>query len=99
MSSLLIPNIIYGMGNDRSIRIRHFGHAAFSITTANGDVIFIDPFGNSAWSRWFPAELDAHKANILLISHRHFDHNNRDAISGAQSILDGPGSLIGPDYK
>ncbi len=99
MLSLLITTVVQGMVNETSIRIRHFGHSAFSITTANGDVIFIDPFGNSAWSRWFSPELDTHKADILLISHRHFDHDNREVIFGVRTVLDGPGSLIGPDYR
>lgn len=48
------------------------GHASFRITADNGTVIFIDPY-----------EGDGYKtpANLVLITHEHYDHNGIDKIT------------------
>lgn len=52
--------------------IKWLGHATTEITTANGTVIYIDP--------WFSHPLskvsldDIKKADVVLITHDHFDH-------------------------
>ncbi len=52
--------------------VKWLGHAAVEITTAEGTVIYIDPwFENGVGS----ASVDAiEKADIVLITHDHFDH-------------------------
>ena len=61
-----------------------FGHACFRITTSNGKVIFIDP-----WISSNPACPDSlkkvDKADVLLITHAHFDHI-ADAVDLAKKL-------------
>jgi L-ascorbate metabolism protein UlaG (beta-lactamase superfamily) len=48
--------------------------------------IAIDPFSKDLGLKVPNAE-----ANVLLISHDHFDHNNKEAISGNYFLIDQPG--------
>jgi L-ascorbate metabolism protein UlaG (beta-lactamase superfamily) len=48
--------------------------------------IAIDPF-----SKDLGLKVPNTEANILLISHDHFDHNNKEAISGNYFLIDQPG--------
>lgn len=61
------------MFQTRGHKFTWFGHACFRIATSNGKVIFIDP-----WISSNPACPDSlkkvDKADVLLITHAHFDH-------------------------
>ncbi len=73
-------------GAGREIVIKWFGHACFLITSPSGVRILTDPF-------------DAHvgypvpsvEADVLTVSHEHFDHNNVSAARGKPAILRGKG--------
>ncbi|MGI6119887.1 MAG: metal-dependent hydrolase [Desulfosporosinus sp.] len=57
--------------------VKWLGHAAFQITTSTGTVILIDPWitGNPCC----PVKReDIKKADIILVSHDHFDHLGSD---------------------
>ena len=56
-------------------RILYQGHASFRLETANGATIYIDPFA--------PVGLDK-PANLILITHEHFDHNCVDIVPQAE---------------
>jgi L-ascorbate metabolism protein UlaG (beta-lactamase superfamily) len=65
------------------------GHSFFEIKTKenkNQIKIAIDPFSEEIGLKVPKAEAD-----ILLISHDHYDHNNKDTISGNYFLVDGPG--------
>jgi len=70
--------------------ITWYGQACFEIAAKNrenGDtVIIIDPFSEETG-------LKAPKltADVLLISHAHFDHNNVKAVSGEYFLINSPG--------
>jgi L-ascorbate metabolism protein UlaG (beta-lactamase superfamily) len=72
------------------MQISWLGHACFQITTQNGKnglvKIVIDPFDKKIGLRMPKIE-----AGILLISHNHYDHNNKNAIKGDYFLIDGPG--------
>jgi L-ascorbate metabolism protein UlaG (beta-lactamase superfamily) len=68
--------------------IQWFGQSYFKIETKN-KVIVIDPFSENALGIK-PARF---KADILLISHPHEDHNNKAVILGEPFILEGPGEV------
>lgn len=59
------------------MKIRWFGHSCFYITSNNGTRILTDPFADSVGYR-FPNE----EADIVTVSHNHYDHNNTKAVRG-----------------
>lgn len=68
--------------------IQWFGHSFFRIETKN-KIIAIDPFSEKATG----LKPSRFKADILLITHQHEDHNNKSAIMGEPFILEGPGEI------
>lgn len=66
------------------------GQSFFEIAvknSINGDVkIAIDPYGDSLGLKTPKAE-----AHILLITHQHQDHNNKEAIKGQPFVIENPG--------
>ena len=52
-------------------KLLYTGHASLRITTAGGKVIYIDPFVGEGYE---PA------ADLILVTHAHFDHNALDKI-------------------
>ena len=68
------------------MKIQRFEQSCFSIEVPAG-VIYFDPFG-------IPSE--AKKADLILISHTHFDHFQKKSI---QNIIKDETQLIGPASK
>lgn len=74
------------------MNIQYYGHSCFKITTkpagrATEDVvIFIDPFDKAIGLR--PPQ---GQADVIFVSHNHFDHNNVSALKGEPVIIDTPG--------
>lgn len=54
------------------------GHASFRITADNGTVIFIDPYEGEGYKT---------PANLVLITHEHYDHNAIDKIIPADRCM------------
>jgi L-ascorbate metabolism protein UlaG (beta-lactamase superfamily) len=69
------------------MKIEWLGHASFLITTANGKRIVTDPFGGIGIS--FPKV----SAEIVTMSHDHFDHNAASAVGGKFKTVNKPGSV------
>lgn len=57
---------------ERAATLLYQGHASLRIVTANGKVIYIDPYAGEGYD--LPADL-------ILITHAHFDHNGLDKIA------------------
>ena len=74
------------------MQIQYYGQSCFKITTkpagrATEDVnVFFDPFGKELGLR--PPQ---GQADIVFVSHDHFDHNNVSAIKGDPVVIDTPG--------
>ena len=67
--------------------ISWYGHNGFKITNQGGHLTIItDPFDKS-----IGLTPPRGNADIVVVSHGHYDHNNIKAISGAPFIIDGPG--------
>ena len=69
------------------MRIRWFGQSAFLLT---GSVrIAIDPFGDvgAVSQRQFDYPPIAASADLLLITHEHFDHNAAEVIAGDPQVI------------
>jgi len=74
------------------MNIQYYGHSCFKITTkpagrGQEDVnIFLDPFDKKIGLR--PPQ---GQADLVLVSHDHYDHNNVEALKGEPAVLDLPG--------
>lgn len=66
------------------MEINWLGHAAFSIHTKSATII-IDPFEDKIGLKWQKRDAD-----ILLVTHEHFDHNNQAGVH-AHFTAEGPG--------
>jgi len=56
---------------DGQAKLLYMGHASIRITTAEGKVIYIDPFAGEGYE---PA------ADLILVTHDHYDHNALDRV-------------------
>lgn len=54
------------MSVDKKDRLLYLGHASLKITTADGEVIYVDPYAGEDYG--VPADL-------ILVTHGHYDHN------------------------
>jgi len=74
------------------MQIQYYGHSCFKITTkpagrATEDItVFFDPFDKRVGLR--PPQ---GQADIVFVSHDHYDHNNISALKGDPLVLDAPG--------
>ncbi|MFA5722379.1 MAG: MBL fold metallo-hydrolase [Candidatus Paceibacterota bacterium] len=68
--------------------IQWFGHSFFRLDTKN-KVIAIDPYSEAATG----LKPSRFKADVLLITHQHEDHNNKNVIMGDPFVLEGPGEI------
>ncbi len=71
--------------------LRYLGHAAFLWTGARGSRALIDPFRNPERGRWFVRPFPRVHADILMVTHDHFDHNAVEMAPGSPEILAGQG--------
>ena len=67
--------------------IEWLGHSCFKINTENGITILFDPYD---YTVGYPQQ-DV-KANIVIISHDHYDHSDLSHVHGDYSVINKPGS-------
>lgn len=70
------------------MRIEYFGHSCFRITNADGTRWLTDPYTGVGYA--LPSGL---QADVVTVSHGHFDHNNIAAVSGTYKLLSRPESV------
>jgi L-ascorbate metabolism protein UlaG (beta-lactamase superfamily) len=74
------------------MQVEWYGQSAFRLRTAE-QTVFIDPFGDMsamAASRGLQFEyppIEGVEADLLLVTHEHFDHNAVEAIAGSPTLL------------
>lgn len=73
-------------GGGSKVKIRWLGHACFEITAPSGTTVVTDPFDEQVGYR-----LPAVKADVVTVSHDHFDHGNVSVIGGNPKVFRGPG--------
>ena len=86
------PVDLYGRDGLRTggrMRIRWHGHACFEVS--NGETVVTDPHDGKSIGIPPPRV----KADVLLVSHNHFDHNSVRSVKGANTrIFDKPGRFV-----
>ncbi len=65
------------------------GHSCFHIMGSNGLSILTDPFDKSVGYK-----MPKIKADVVLISHNHSDHNSVEAVAGGFSVVRRPGMHV-----
>lgn len=70
----------------KETKITYYGHSLFIIESINGIKIGFDPYNEQVKSN-----LPSVEADIVLVSHSHFDHSNVSLFSGSPTIIDSPG--------
>jgi L-ascorbate metabolism protein UlaG (beta-lactamase superfamily) len=73
------------------MRVEWHGQSAFRLSDGERTV-FIDPFGDMSAARdrgmtWDYPPIEADGVDLLLVTHKHVDHNGVDAIAGEPAIL------------
>ena len=74
------------------MKIKWYGHAAFLITSDRGVKIITDPYDPDAYGDKLTYAKIADKADIVLVSHDHPDHNDAKGLPGSPEIIKGSGS-------
>lgn len=64
------------------MNIKWIGHSCFLIESGDGLRVITDPFDTSVG--YTPPEFEA---DIVLVSHQHFDHNNIEAVKGSPVVV------------
>jgi len=83
----------------KGTHIRYFGHSSFGLTTPEGIKIIIDPYQNSLFKYWFKQKFPKIKADIVIITHDHFDHNAWKRIKGKPQVIKEPSVYREKDYN
>jgi len=79
--------------------IRWYGQSAFLLTGEK--TVFVDPFGDPASMAGSGIEfryppIEGVSADLVLVTHEHFDHNAVDSIGGDPVVLRAPGTHESP---
>jgi len=69
------------------VNISWLGHSCFRIADCQGRVVVTDPFDETVGY-----EVPHVRADVVTVSHEHFDHNNVDAIEGDPVVVRGLGT-------
>jgi L-ascorbate metabolism protein UlaG (beta-lactamase superfamily) len=74
------------------MKIKFYGHAAFSITSDQGVKIITDPYESGAYGDQLSYGEIKDQADIVSTSHDHADHNYTKSLSGSPEMVKGSGS-------
>ncbi len=78
------------------MKIKYLGHDCFLITSDTGLKIITDPFTTGGDFTY--AEIKE-AADIVTVSHDHFDHNNVSAVRGNPEVVKGTTKIKGIEFK
>jgi len=69
------------------MKIKYLGHSCFMLEESTGTTVVTDPYSNIGLK--MPNNV---KADVVTVSHSHFDHNNVKSIMGRPKIIDKEGN-------
>ena len=93
----LTPDDTVNLGS--GTKLQFIGHSSFLFVTPSGTRIIIDPYRNSLWSHWFDYKFPQLSADLVLVSHAHFDHSAVERVKGSPIVIDLPGTYNSSDIK
>ena len=70
------------------MKVKWLGHASFLITSDSGIKIITDPYPQGSGLSYAPIN---EAADIVTMSHDHFDHNNISSVPGKPEVVSGSG--------
>ena len=70
------------------MKVKWLGHACFLITSEEGLKIITDPYGTVQGVRYAPIK---EVADVIIISHDHFDHNAVSSVAGKPEVVKSSG--------
>ena len=75
------------------MKIKWNGHASFTITASDGTVIVTDPYDPSGYGGVLMYDQVKDKADGVLVSHDHADHNYVKGLPGSPEVIKGSGRV------
>ena len=78
------------------MKIRWLGHASFLITSDDGTRVITDPYVVGSGLRYGEIQ---EAADVVTVSHDHFDHNNVASVGGNPQIVKEPGEAKGIKFE
>jgi L-ascorbate metabolism protein UlaG (beta-lactamase superfamily) len=75
------------------VTLTYYGHSAFLWTSESNVRVLIDPFGNTPGDYWFLLPFPRVRADIVLVTHEHFDHNAVEGLPGGPMVIRDPGEF------
>ena len=72
-----------------TVRVTWLGHSCFKIETGSGAVIVTDPYSEETGYA-----LPRVEADIVTVSHHHYDHDNVGAVAGSPRIVEEGGKIV-----
>ena len=73
------------------MKIKYLGHAAFAVTSNKGVKIINDPYATNPGLTY--GEINE-EADIVTVSHEHFDHSNVAAVTGNPEVISRAGRAV-----
>ncbi len=70
------------------MKIRYLGHSCFLFVSETGTRIVTDPYGDVGF------RMPAVSADVVTVSHSHYDHNATDAVGGSPVVLSREGEYM-----
>jgi L-ascorbate metabolism protein UlaG (beta-lactamase superfamily) len=74
------------------MKIKWYGHSAFRLTSSTGVSIILDPYESGAFGGALAYGKIEDKADLVLTSHEHNDHNYTKDIKGNFTLINGSGT-------
>mgnify|MGYP000598557157 CR=1 FL=1 len=72
------------VADDRTVTLTWLGQSCFALQSPGGVTVLMDPFGKTIG---YP--VGKVSANVVTISHEHFDHNNLEMATGSPLVIRG----------
>ena len=69
------------------MNLQYLAHSAFVLTTSAGLRIVVDPWRNPDRDLWFVREFPLTRADLVIVTHDHFDHDAVHRITGLPTVL------------